>query len=384
VTHIYVSREELYEKVWNTPVYRLAPEFGLSDRGLAKLCARMEVPVPGLGYWRKVELGHKVKREPLLNPSQSCQLRATIWVEGLAYKASAKKAEVDPLITQVKEFESRPGNLIVVPEAISTLHPLVKNTLKSIRSARVDDYGRCRPSEKETLDVCCSKEAVPRVARILHTLITALKKRGHTIRVHQVYGERSYTWDTNQGTCIEYYGEKIRVSVMEKVDRVPHIQTAREKQYNYGPKYDYVPNGRLTLKVENVYYCHSKHTWFDTKSKPLEEQMNAILIDLAKVAVFLREEREKKEEEERERERRKQEAELLRQRQLEEKKRIEHLEGLFSKWQKANQIREFILMVERLPIHLGAPDMSKEEWLEWAKNYADQLDPLIEANITGK
>lgn len=29
-------REELYELVWNTPLSKLAPKFGFSDKGLAK------------------------------------------------------------------------------------------------------------------------------------------------------------------------------------------------------------------------------------------------------------------------------------------------------------------------------------------------------------
>ncbi len=33
-------REELYERVWSTPMHKLAKEFGYSDVGLAKLCEK--------------------------------------------------------------------------------------------------------------------------------------------------------------------------------------------------------------------------------------------------------------------------------------------------------------------------------------------------------
>ncbi len=46
-------REELYERVWTTPMRKLAQEFKYSDGGLAKLCRRHHTPIPGLGYWRK-------------------------------------------------------------------------------------------------------------------------------------------------------------------------------------------------------------------------------------------------------------------------------------------------------------------------------------------
>jgi hypothetical protein len=36
----------LYEKMWSQPALTLAQEFGISDRGLRKICARFEIPVP--------------------------------------------------------------------------------------------------------------------------------------------------------------------------------------------------------------------------------------------------------------------------------------------------------------------------------------------------
>jgi len=44
-----VSREELYALVWKTPMSRLSADFGLSGNGLAKICARLDVPVPPRG-----------------------------------------------------------------------------------------------------------------------------------------------------------------------------------------------------------------------------------------------------------------------------------------------------------------------------------------------
>jgi hypothetical protein len=60
------DREKLYEQVWSTPVHILAKEYGLSDRGLAKVCSRLRIPVPGRGYWAKRAAGKPVlKRSPL-------------------------------------------------------------------------------------------------------------------------------------------------------------------------------------------------------------------------------------------------------------------------------------------------------------------------------
>jgi hypothetical protein len=59
------SREDLYRAVWSKPMMKLAEEFGISGRGLAKLCERLKVPVPPRGYWRKISLGQLIKKIPL-------------------------------------------------------------------------------------------------------------------------------------------------------------------------------------------------------------------------------------------------------------------------------------------------------------------------------
>ncbi len=39
------TRQELYDLVWLDPISTLSTEFGISDRGLGKLCARNDIPV---------------------------------------------------------------------------------------------------------------------------------------------------------------------------------------------------------------------------------------------------------------------------------------------------------------------------------------------------
>lgn len=50
---VRLDRRTLYEKVWSTPMQRLASEFGLSDVGLAKICKKLDIPRPARGHWAK-------------------------------------------------------------------------------------------------------------------------------------------------------------------------------------------------------------------------------------------------------------------------------------------------------------------------------------------
>jgi superfamily I DNA/RNA helicase len=43
----------------------LAQKYEVSDRGLAKACAKANIPVPPRGYWNKLQAGYKVIKRPL-------------------------------------------------------------------------------------------------------------------------------------------------------------------------------------------------------------------------------------------------------------------------------------------------------------------------------
>src|SRR5450759_1003707 len=61
----HLTRRELYDLVWSTPMIKLADRFKLSGNGLAKFCTRNNIPVPERGYWQQKEAGHAPKQPPL-------------------------------------------------------------------------------------------------------------------------------------------------------------------------------------------------------------------------------------------------------------------------------------------------------------------------------
>jgi hypothetical protein len=65
-SHLSLTREQLYELVWSKPMQHIAKDYGVSDRSMAKLCARNQVPVPPRGHWAKKISGYKIDQPPLL------------------------------------------------------------------------------------------------------------------------------------------------------------------------------------------------------------------------------------------------------------------------------------------------------------------------------
>jgi hypothetical protein len=62
---VKISRKALYARVWAEPMIKVAAEYGLSDRGLAKLCSRKRIPCPPRGYWARLAVGQKPATAPL-------------------------------------------------------------------------------------------------------------------------------------------------------------------------------------------------------------------------------------------------------------------------------------------------------------------------------
>lgn len=64
-----ITREELYEEVWRTPMSKLSEAWGVSISRITNACIEMNVPRPDSNHWQLVPRGWKLKRE-VLPPSR--------------------------------------------------------------------------------------------------------------------------------------------------------------------------------------------------------------------------------------------------------------------------------------------------------------------------
>lgn len=60
------DREKVYEEIWSEPILHVAKRYGMSDVGLTKVCRKLKIPRPGLGYWAKKAAGKPVPERPAL------------------------------------------------------------------------------------------------------------------------------------------------------------------------------------------------------------------------------------------------------------------------------------------------------------------------------
>ncbi|NBX73153.1 MAG: DUF4102 domain-containing protein [Alphaproteobacteria bacterium] len=75
-----VTRRALYEEIWTISTKQAAENYGLSDRGLAKICGRYDIPIPDRGVWQKFKAGNAKLKKPLplsqYAPEQEITLRS--------------------------------------------------------------------------------------------------------------------------------------------------------------------------------------------------------------------------------------------------------------------------------------------------------------------
>lgn len=73
-----LTREELYNLVWQTPMQHLAAQYGITGIGLAKICGRPDVPYPYRGYWAKKAAKKTVEQLALPTPKPGIPTEVTI------------------------------------------------------------------------------------------------------------------------------------------------------------------------------------------------------------------------------------------------------------------------------------------------------------------
>lgn len=344
---VELTRQELYELVWSKPMLHVAKELGISDRGLAKRCNRHDIPIPGLGYWRRVECGQALDRIPL--PESPRWDNRTIYLRGQQDQEDSILNQ-SSFVEEVIRYEADPANRIMVPEHIGKHHPLVSEALTAIKKEHwVDQCDRLALSGGY-LDWRASKAELPRSARILTTLINALEKRGYSIQ----FG------GTEAGVLIE--GQVVNFQLWEHMKRYDHPDYSPDSYSVH--KWFYRPTGNLILRI--IDYCDlPRKQWKDKPGKPIDNSLNAFIVALAQGSVVLAK---------REEERRLRHEQYERERQ--EAYKAKCLEEDLLRWTNAYHSKEnlerFIQFMEESDTPLPYEDIAKEKWLVWAKAYAHE------------
>lgn len=256
------------------------------------------------------------------------------------------------------------------------LHPIVAATRDIARPGPdgwVDTMRR-----PGVVHVRLTKQSLDRALRIAHAIFREATRRGH--RVETTGSSRGCA----AGAYLAIGGQRFELSFAEQTTRVPHVITAEEEtraqryEWAHVPKWDYVATGRLVLRQG---HSSDGKLASDGARWQLEDRLGHVLDHLEQQAHELDVQAERHATAERERLERErsgwEEAMRSAQRRLVEHNRVEHLCDQIRGWEEANKIRTFVAAVRS---SAGSPECVEpktEEWLAWATDYADLIDPLL-------
>jgi hypothetical protein len=365
--HIFrINREELYEKVWTFPLRKLALEFGLSDVGLAKLCKRHAIPLPGLGYWTRVQFGKGPKRTPLPPAEKPNANGIQVVIQPNPMSTILRDLSMEGKIETIK---------VVLPDNEPTSHPLAVRTHKLLSHATKNERGVLVPKNGHTSHIEVSEASLTRALRILSGLLRVLEERNFRLK-----------WTNEEGSRLSVLGldEELHFVISEKIDSVPHALTDREAarqkrgEWIYPPKWDYRPTGNLKLSVTGA-PRGIRHSWSDGKQQRLEECLGKFISSLAVIAHALKKDREERRRIQLEWEKDAKREEECRVRREEYKRRAEVLTRLAQRWKDATMIREFALAFAKASssfCRTAAGKREAEAFFLKAMEYADSVDPL--------
>lgn len=369
-----LTREELYERVWQKPVREVAAELGISDVGLAKACRKSNIPLPHQGHWLKKPGPARDRLKALLPaPSRGARLQfdfersefAVIQVREQARKDAEKRLAETPLpATEDKR-----------------LVQFAKDARKAIDLRKVDERGIVRCPDSTPWPCRTSPENVDRGIAVLKSLWSRLQSIGidvaqsekNSVMVSfEVDGGRYWFW-------IEEHANQSFRDITPK-ELAEKQRAEKTKSYWWSPNLKvFTPSGKIVVKLSHESSEYIRRKWSDTNYAQVEERIDEIIAGTFSLAV----------EEKRERERRAHEEELeaarrLRVRQAMQLKEFEKLKTkrLFDEaaaWSNAQSLRDYIESVretplDKLPKFQAAAD--KDVWIAWASQKADQIDPL--------
>jgi hypothetical protein len=380
---IELTREELFKQVWKRPMTKVAADYGNSDVALKKICDKHRIPVPGRGYWAKKSAGKNVEKAHFRTVADPDINRVVIYGSPMQKLPEPVKKARDV----AKKREARPENKVEVNSAPENLHPSVERTRKKLKTAKLSKKGLLVISDEGLFDLEVGPENSARVVAFLNALVTAAEDRGYRV----IKGNRALVFFVDE--------EPLDFKIVEGTKRGKHAPTEAElaamdkwkrrraRDWSSAswtsrpeiPEWDYELDGRLQVIINEGHYGHDglRRTFGDGKTQRIETLINSILEAFATWSAAVKvkrieDERPKQEREEEERRREEQ-----RRRNALEEKRIEVLTKDIERRQQGQQILDFVAVVEERLSAGGYDDQeSVREWIDWAKGYAEQIDPL--------
>mgnify|MGYP000858043278 CR=1 FL=1 len=347
------TRKQFYDLVWSESLAAISRKYNISYTCLREVCTEMEIPIPPNGYWSKLKFGKPVEVYNF-NETSNGKQEISLWLksdedseEYYSTDVAQKMKNKSEISKKVKSLDFKATNFISDPLVVRTREYL----------SQKNDYRNWNYDlRKNTLDISVSIDILPRALEVMSKFIHMMKACGYAVVVKD---NQTYAVINN---------EELEISLREKSTRI----TVIGQSWNHT---DLKPNGKLVLKYQKSYYGKE---WVDN-SVLIEDRLLDIISALELIALKKKNEREELEKYRAEQRRLEAIIKELQARKENELKNFKDTFLLANRYQKANDLRNYIHVFEQNAIKNNSLTDEKQSWIEWARKKADWYDPFINA-----
>lgn len=346
-----ITRKELFEAVWATPVTRLAKNYGISDVGLAKACRGHAIELPPRGYWAKKAAGKSLPKPVLSgNPDGVVEFSGQPSLRRVPLSSDGKSVDSNAI---AKIIERRPPDI----------QRWTRKTLAVLKQKPNVD-GAVSSHSQETFSVCISPASRERVIGILNCIEFAAAQLG-------------VVWvpDEMHNRIVGVIGDqKVAFEIRERYKTHEHIERHAEYRWLDKKTYSYTFLHELVFRIEGCY--DGRKSWACGKTRTLEQKLPSVIEGILAAAEAMH--HHMLERQERERQWREQRA------KWEEEERIAREERAFreaivkeaAEWSQADLIRRYVVHLRSKAAERNV-EFSEEGrmWLARLEQTAERMDP---------
>jgi len=364
-----VTREELYEAVWQKPMSRLAEDFGITGNGLAKICDRLDVPYPPRGYWAKKEAGKPVVTFKLPSRKDGVPAATDIYPTPPKPAPLPEAQEAAAIVTEKIEG-------ITVPDDLADLHPRMKVWIAEHKKLQKE---REQENRRRRHDAWWTPPLVPDLTerdlyrfRVTSAIFKAVEKAGGRIEKSPITGK----------VTLQIEGHAVECSIVEKLVKSLKQRDETMKWTAYPDHHQSGLDSSGFLRVSITTYLGGRQPqWIETDKMKISGVLPEIVSTIMSAGPIL--EQARRDREERERQHREEEARRYEARRLKEidDKRWNRFREFAGNWEERQRLLVFIAEIERRLAEeeevaiVGSP---LSDWIAWAKERAEALDPFDE------
>jgi len=385
LTPQFWNRDELYEDVWNQPLTALVQKYSVSAVAIGKTCRKLQVPLPGRGYWAKIAHGHTVTRKPLpklLEVPRTKRYQRPAFANVIPSPPPQPEFPVEDEdkseIDRIDQMLSA-GAFVIKKPRKALRHPLIVAARGVLQHSFASKQILQVPWNESCLDIRVSKMTLSRALGIMAAIISILEDHG--VRVRVMPGDRSRGGGSHE-TAATIFGERIQFGTTERTRqvRVPDPTATPDTVGRQRLVSHYEATGELSV---HVFSGSSYFTtiWRDTEQTKIESLVPECIASIMKIAVEYRRATAKMHQEQFFQKLRWEELQQLKAQIEAEEARIERLQIGADNWHRARRIREYVLALveckKKQEKELG-PDTALGRWTIWALQQADRIDPLTE------